>query len=150
MHRNIANVLHTSDTSSLAVIEYAVRYLKVQNVVLCGHTGCGGVAAALGQGSVGSVLDSWLLPVRKLRRTHAKELEGLQEEDRAKYLIKENVRQGVVSLRDMGVITEAIADRGLTVHGVVYDIGTGLVEVVEGCGEDDKSKEYRQGIFQVK
>ena len=122
----------------------------MQHVVLCGHTGCGGVAAALGQGSVGSVLDSWLLPVRKLRRTHAKELAGMEADARAKFLIKENVKQGVVSLRDMGIITEAIAERGLDVHGVVYDIGTGLVEVVEGCDEDEEYKQHRKGIFEVK
>lgn len=117
--------------------------------MLSGHSGCGGVNAALGQGSVGSVLDGWLLPVRRLRVTFAKELEGLEGEEKARFLIKENVKQGVRNLREMAVVRQAIQERGLDVHGVVYDVGTGLVEVVDGCDEGEEEKHGRHGIFGV-
>ena len=150
MHRNIANVLHASDMSSLAVVEYAVGVLKVSHVVLSGHTGCGGVNAALGNGSVGSVLDGWLMPIRRLRSRFANELQGMSsQEERAAFLIRENVRQGVRSLRELGVVEKAIRERGLVVHGVVYDVGTGLVEVVEGTEEETEEKPQREGVFRV-
>lgn len=141
--------MHASDMSALAVIEYAVAYLKVSHVVLSGHTGCGGVNAALGNASVGSVLDGWLMPVRRLRAKFAKELKSMSQEESAAFLIKENVRQGVHGLREMGVVAKAISERGLVVHGVVYNIGSGLVEIVEGCEEVEKEKHGREGIFQV-
>lgn len=150
VHRNIANILHATDASSLAVIEYAVGVLKVSHVILSGHTGCGGVNAALGNASVGGVLDAWLMPVRRLRAHFATQLQGMEtQEERAAFLIRENVRQGVRSLREMGVVGKAIKERGLVVHGVVYNIGTGLVEVVEGTDEDAAEKAGREGVFEV-
>ena len=150
VHRNIANILHASDMSSLAVVEFAVGVLKVSHVVLSGHTGCGGVNAALGNASVGSVLDGWLIPVRRLRAQFAEELKGLgSHEECAAFLIRENVKQGVKSLREMGVVGKAIRERGLVVHGVVYNVGTGLVEVVDGCDEPEEEKRAREGVFRV-
>ena len=136
--------------SSLAVIEYAVGVLKVSHVVLSGHTGCGGVNAALGNASVGSVLDGWLMPIRGLRSQFAKELEGMaSNEERAAFLIRENVRQGVKSLRQLGVVEKAIRERGLAVHGVVYNVGTGLIEAVEGTEEKPEERPAREGVFRV-
>ena len=150
VHRNIANILHASDMSSLAVVEFAIGVLKVSHVVLCGHTGCGGVNAALGNASVGSVLDGWLMPVRRLRAQFAEELKGMgSQEECAAFLIRENVKQGVKSLREMGVVGKAIRERGLVVHGVVYNVGTGLVEVVDGCDELEEEKSGREGVFRV-
>ena len=150
VHRNIANILHASDMSSSAVIEFAVGVLKVSHVVLSGHTGCGGVNAALGNASVGSVLDGWLMPIRRLRSQFGKQLEGMSShEERAAFLIRENVKQGVRQLREMGVVEKAIRERGLVVHGVVYNVGTGLVEVVEGTDEHEEEKSSREGVFKV-
>ena len=150
MHRNIANILHAADMSSLAVIEFAVGVLKVSHVILSGHTGCGGVNAALGNASVGGVLDGWLMPVRRLRQQFAKHLQDLASpEERAAFLIRENVRQGVRGLREMGVVGKAIRERGLVVHGVVYNIETGLVEVVDGCHEEEHEKAGREGVFGI-
>ncbi|MCJ1325842.1 hypothetical protein MMC10_002505 [Thelotrema lepadinum] len=150
VHRNIANILHASDMSSLAVVEFAVGVLKVSHIVLSGHTGCGGVKAALGSASVGSVLDGWLMPVRRLRAQFAGKLKGMGSQGECEdFLIRENVKQGVKSLREMGVVGKAIRERGLVVHGVVYNVGTGLLEVVDGCDEPEEEKNGREGVFKV-
>lgn len=150
VHRNIANILHASDMSSLAVIEYAVAVLKVQHVMLSGHTGCGGVNAALGNASVGSVLDGWLMPVRKLRAQFETKLAGMaSHEERAAFLTRENVRQGVKSIRSMGVVDKAIRERGMDVQGVVYNVGTGLLEGVEGTEEQPEERSCRETVFRV-
>ena len=65
MHRNIANTVHSGDLSAASVVEYAVVHLKVNKVVVCGHTKCGGANAALGDDDLGGVLNKWLGPVRE-------------------------------------------------------------------------------------
>ncbi|KAL8826001.1 MAG: hypothetical protein Q9191_004071 [Dirinaria sp. TL-2023a] len=132
VHRNIANVLTSTDLSSTAVITYGVEHLKVDHVVVCGHTSCGGVAAAMGNARLG-VLDLWLTPLRELR-ARFKPLwakEGLSEEDMKARLVVENVKQGVKTVRENPEVTAAVKERGLRVHGVVYNIGSGELKLVE-------------------
>ncbi|KAK3052975.1 hypothetical protein LTR09_006039 [Extremus antarcticus] len=139
-HRNIANVITATDLSATSVIEYAVNALKVKHIVLCGHTGCGGCRAALGNERVGKI-DTWLMPLRQLRLKHAEELEGLGWEERWKRFSELNVMQGVEVLRQNPDVIAAVRERRLTVHGVVYDLGTGVLrelEIPEGDGERRK------------
>lgn len=65
VHRNIANTVHANDLNSASVVEYAVTHLKVKRVVVCGHTKCGGAAAALVDTDLGETLNTWLHPVRE-------------------------------------------------------------------------------------
>lgn len=148
VHRNIANVLHPGDISATAVITYAVKYLKVKHICLCGHTLCGGVNAALGNDRLG-LLDTWLLPIRRLRHQLAKEKgwKELSQEEQARKVVDENVRAGVRVLLENADVIDAIKERGLQVHGTVYNISKGLVEEID-CGEEgDEEKEVRLGAF---
>jgi carbonic anhydrase len=70
VHRNIANVVHADDVNAASVVEYAVTHLKVQKVVVCGHTRCGGAIAALGDADLGQTLNTWLHPVREYVDVH--------------------------------------------------------------------------------
>ncbi|RMJ22169.1 carbonic anhydrase, partial [Aspergillus sp. HF37] len=112
VHRNIANVLHAGDLSSSAVIEYAVRHLRVAHVVLCGHTSCGGVAAALGNAPLG-ILDPWLLPLREIRERKSEALAGLSGEEAGLKMVEWNVEEGVKALKRRSVVIEAMQERGL-------------------------------------
>lgn len=130
VHRNIANIVSPTDINTAAVIEYAVVHLRVKHVVLCGHTGCGGAAATLGDTPVGGVLDIWLTPMRALRNAHGEELDSISREDKqraVKRLAELNVEAGVRVLMANAAIREAIRDRGLQVHGTLFDIATGRV-----------------------
>ncbi|KAL2819468.1 carbonic anhydrase [Aspergillus granulosus] len=138
VHRNIANVLHPSDLSSSAVIEYAVRHLHVKHVVLCGHTNCGGVAAAMGDKSLG-ILDPWLLPLRELREAHQDRLDSLPPNKAALTLVELNVLAGVKTLRRMNVVSEAIR-KGLKVYGLVYDVGSGILQELVSSKTDKMIK----------
>ncbi len=147
VHRNIANVLHPGDISAAAVITYAVKHLLVKHVVLCGHTLCGGVNAALGNDRLG-LLDTWLLPIRGLRKELVKS-EGwgeLSKEEQALKLVEANVKAGVQVLRWNSDIIEAVEKRGLQVHGAVYDVTTGEVRELE-TEEHDHDKEARLHSF---
>ncbi|RDW89000.1 carbonic anhydrase-2 [Coleophoma cylindrospora] len=128
VHRNIANVISPTDINSSAVIEYAVAHLKVSHIVLCGHTCCGGAAAALGDSRVGGVLDTWLTPLKAIRRDHAEELAAIKDAgDRAIRLAELNVEKGVQNLLANYVVEEHIRTRNIKVHGVVYDIASGKI-----------------------
>ncbi|KAJ5101713.1 hypothetical protein NUU61_003935 [Penicillium alfredii] len=126
VHRNIANVLHPGDLSSSAVIEYAVAHLGVNHVILCGHTACGGVAAALGNKQLG-ILDPWLLPLRQVRERNLALLESLSPQEAALKLVELNVREGLNVIKQKGAVLDAIEKRGLQVHGMIYDVGSGAL-----------------------
>jgi carbonic anhydrase len=129
VHRNIANIIAPTDINTSAVIEYAVAHLKVKHVVLCGHTSCGGAAAALSDSRVGGVLDTWLTPLKGVRNAHREELEAIKDDKaRAVRIAELNVRQGVEVLMANVTIQEAIAERGLDVHGCLFDIATGRIK----------------------
>lgn len=141
VHRNIANVLSPTDLSSVSVVEFAVRHLKVEHAVVCGHTGCGGVAAALGQKSLG-VLDQWLQPVRTLRVSKKAELE--QAQDKGRKLAELNVLNSLETLKMNPTVIEAMKERGMKLHGLIFNIETGALEEVaqETDGEQEKLDVY--------
>ena len=140
MHRNIANVVSPTDISVSAVVEYAVKHLKVSHIVLCGHTSCGGANAALGDSQVGGVLDTWLTPLKAVRKANLAELDAIKDAGkRAVKLAELNVEKGVETLLSMFVVEEAIKERGLKVHGVVYDIACGKIRDL-GCGNAGSGK----------
>ncbi|KAI1633511.1 carbonic anhydrase [Biscogniauxia mediterranea] len=127
-HRNIANIVSPTDINTSAVIEYAVAHVKVKHVVLCGHTGCGGAAAALAGARVGGVLDTWLTPLRALRAAHRDELDAIADDKaRAARIAELNVEAGVAVLMANATVQEHVADRGLQVHGTLFDIASGRV-----------------------
>lgn len=127
VHRNVANVVSPTDINTSAVIEYSVVHLKVKHVVLCGHSSCGGAAAALSDVRVGGVLDTWLTPLKAVRNAHAEELAALGDKARGVRIAELNVEAGIQVLMANAVVQDAIAERGLQVHGVFFDIGTGRI-----------------------
>ncbi|KAI1366915.1 carbonic anhydrase-like protein [Xylaria arbuscula] len=128
VHRNIANIISPTDINTSAVIEYAVDQLKVKHVVLCGHSACGGAAAALGDQRVGGVLDTWLTPLKAIRNAHKEELMAITDEKaRIIRLAELNVEAGMKVLMANMTIHEAIRDRGLQIHSTLFDIGSGRI-----------------------
>ena len=147
-HRNIANIINPTDISLLSVVEYAVAQLTVTHIVVCGHTSCGGVAATMGNGKLG-VIDVWLQPMRILRERHAAELSKLEGAEKLNLLCKLNVQAGVDVLRRIPTVLDAMRDRELKVHGLLYDLDTGLLEEVD-CGEPIDMGAAREEAFHRK
>jgi len=146
-HRNIANILVPTDLNSLSVIQYAVQYLKVKHIIVCGHTSCGGIAAALANKKLG-LIDTWLMPLRHLRAQNSKMLEALPEKERSLKMVDLNVRRSVAVLMENPVVMEAMIERGLQLHGVIYDVGSGELNELD-IAEDEEIVEERKKAFKV-
>ena len=131
VHRNIANVVVSTDMNLLSVLDYAVNVLDVKHVIVCGHYGCGGVLAAMGSRRFG-LIDNWLAHIRHVYRLHQDELDALPQEARERRLVELNIQQGVHNLCASSILQDAwAAGRGPTVHGWVYDVRNGLLKDLE-------------------
>ncbi len=125
VHRNIANMVPSSDLSSMSVINYAVEHLKVDHVVICGHYYCGGVKAAMQSADLG-LLNPWLRNIRDVYRIHKEELSSIKDDDeRYKKFVELNVQEQCVNVIKTADVQKAIRTRKLTVHGWVFDIHSG-------------------------
>lgn len=139
VHRNIANVIIPEDLNSASVIEYAVSFLKVKRIMVCGHTKCGGANAAMGDDDLGTVLNNWLHPVRELRRKHQSHLDDIScSEAKANRLAELNVYSSLETLKKNPTVVKAMAERGLTLHGVIYDIPAGELRVLDEVMQAEK------------
>ena len=132
VHRNVANLVVGTDLNAQSVIEYAVGHLDVKHVVVCGHYGCGGVAAAMQPADLG-LLNGWLREIRDVYRLHQAELDAIEYTDaRYRKLIELNVQEQCVNLIKTAVIQKKYGSAGYpTVHGWVYDVADGLLRDLE-------------------
>jgi carbonic anhydrase len=128
VHRNIANLAPPQDANYLSVLQYAVEVLKVRHVLVVGHYGCGGIAAAVDGGRHG-LIDHWLHPIREVAREHRDELDAIADQRaRLDRLCELNVARQVRNVAADVFVQDAWA-RGqeLRVHGWVYGLGSGLI-----------------------
>jgi len=146
VHRNIANIITATDINSLSVVEFAVAHLKVEHILVCGHTSCGGVNAALGNTRLG-LLDIWLQPMRQLRMEHTDELSAIEtKEAKTLRLSQYNILRSLEVLRMNSTVIDAMNQRGLELHGVIYHVENGKLEVVETT-EDEHQLKKRLAAF---
>lgn len=128
VHRNIANVVVHTDLNCLSVIQYAVQVLQVQHIIVCGHYGCGGIAAALASESHG-LIDNWLRHVRDVYRFHAAELDGIDDPIlRKDRLCELNVIEQVSNVCSSTIVRHAWRQgQALAVRGWIYRLEDGLI-----------------------
>ena len=129
LHRNIANLVNEDDLNLMSVLQYAVDVLQVRHIIVCGHYGCGGIAAALNGGTTGPV-DRWLQNARDVHAAHADEIAAQSTpEAKANRLVEVNVRDQLVRLARTDTIQRAFAERReLWLHGWVYDLRDGHIK----------------------
>ena len=131
VHRNIANMVTSIDLNVMSVMNYAIDFLKVEHVIICGHYGCGGVKAAMESADLG-ILNPWLRNIRDVYRLHRNELDAIEEEDkRYNRLIELNVQEQCINAIKTATVQKAARDRGLKVHGWVLDLHSGLLKDLE-------------------
>jgi carbonic anhydrase len=128
VHRNVANLVVGTDINAQSVIEYAVGTLDVEHIVVCGHYGCGGVAAAMQPADLG-LLNGWLREIRDVYRMYQGELDAIQDQDaRYRRLIELNIQEQCVNIIKTAVVQKTYLRTGHPrVHGWVYDVSNGLL-----------------------
>jgi len=125
VHRNIANMIPSSDLNSMSVVTYAISHLKVKHVIVCGHYYCGGVKAAMQSADLG-ILNPWLRNIRDVYRLHRRTLDAITDEDeRYKRLVELNVQEQCINVIKTSDVQKAYKERNITVHGWVFDIHSG-------------------------
>ncbi|MCC7168034.1 MAG: carbonic anhydrase [Rhodospirillales bacterium] len=126
VHRNVANVVHSSDMNILSALEFAVEALKVREVIVCGHYGCGGVRATT-ENMPHGLADHWLEPIRRLARAYAVDLaRAPNEEARRDRLAKLNVIDGVRRIAETPILRKAWERKAdVRVHGLIYGLKDG-------------------------
>lgn len=125
VHRNVSNMIISIDLNMNAVVDYAMNFLKVKHIVICGHYFCGGVKAAMQAQDLG-ILNPWLRNIRDVYRIHKSELNNISDEnDRYNRLIELNVQEQCINLIKIASVQKAYRQRNLQVHGWVFDMRTG-------------------------
>src|SRR5437667_3570807 len=134
VHRNVANIVVHTDLNCLSAVQFAVDILRVSDIIVCGHYGCGGVLAALRDDKLG-LIDNWLRHVQDVRGKHRAQLEALASEtQRHDRLCELNVIEQVVNVSQTTVVRQAWdRGQGLAVHGWIYGLRDGLLRDLDVC-----------------
>ncbi len=132
VHRNIANMVIHTDVNLLSVLDYAVNYLHVKHVIVCGHYGCGGVKASMTNSDYKAMLNMWLRAIKDVYRHNREELDAIENmEQRADRLAELNVMEQVVRLSQTTIIQTAWKNGNAPhLHGWVYDLKDGVINPV--------------------
>jgi carbonic anhydrase len=152
VHRNIANVVVHSDLNCLSVIQYATDLLQVGHIIVVGHSGCGGVMAALHDRSVG-LADNWLRHVKDVRIAHQVWLDTVSAERRVDALGELNVIEQARNVCQTTVVQDAWK-RGqkLVVHGWFYGLQNGLLQdlCMTVSGSEDMNQAYEKALLALR
>lgn len=132
VHRNIANLVISTDVNLLSVIQYAVDVLKVKHIIVCGHYGCGGVKAAMTNDDHSQVLNMWLRNIKDIYRVHQAEVDKMPAgTERVNKLIELTVKEQVMNLAKTSVIQKAWkAENRPHLHGWVYSLSDGIINPI--------------------
>jgi carbonic anhydrase len=141
-HRNIANQMQMVDFNGLSVLQYAVEWLRVRHIVVCGHYGCGGVKTALKQNELG-LLNNWLFGVGELSRKHREQLNELPDRShRIDALCELNVIEQVRNVCRSPILLQAWRrGQDVTVHAWIYDLTNGRLNDLQAAVDSEGAAE---------
>ena len=152
VHRNVANVVVHSDLNGLSVIQFATDLLKVRHIIVVGHSGCGGVVAALNDTRVG-LADNWIRHVQNVRDRHADWLASLPAEQQVDALGQLNVIEQARNVCRTTVVQDAWSrGQALTVHGWFYGLGDGRLRDLRMtvAGIDEMAPAFAEAVAALK
>jgi carbonic anhydrase len=134
VHRNVGNIVATNDWNLSAVLEFSLNHLRIPDIVICGHYGCGGIAALDEQDSEDRYIPVWLINARKAKervdRRLAADGTAVSPAERSNLIVEENVRLQLAHLAEYPFVRRALTDGSLHIHGWVYDMSSGQICVV--------------------
>jgi carbonic anhydrase len=139
VHRNIANMVVHTDINLLCVLTYAVDVLEVKHIIVCGHYGCGGVKAAMGNNYL-PLINHWLRNIKDVYRTNRAELQSIQDEEKQfDRLVELNVLEQVQHLAETNIVQGAWKKREMPlIHGWVYGLNNGIIKPLVTIGPESE------------
>lgn len=131
VHRNIANIVHTSDMNILSVLEFAIEHLGIRHIIVCGHYGCGGIERALSD-EKSALVDHWLQPIVMLYRKHRALLDAIADPvARLDRMCEINIELQVRRIASTPIVEQAwLRDLPITIHGWIYGVHDGLIRAL--------------------
>ncbi|MDC0233184.1 hypothetical protein OAJ95_04600 [Pelagibacteraceae bacterium] len=143
IHRNIANLVPRyfpdgENHGTSAAIEYAVKELKVQHLIVLGHRDCGGIKSghSLHSNNLNSdyeFINKWLSILLPAFNNIAKDVSTIKQIEE---LEEESIKNSVINLFSFPYIKKAVEDKKLIIHGLIYDIGSGGLKFLNPITED--------------
>ncbi len=129
VHRNIANMVVSTDMSMLSVLQYAIEVLKVKHIIVCGHSECGGIKASLSGNHFG-LIDNWLNNIKDVYNFHKNEIDSIKDEkEKVNRLTELNVIKQVYNLSKTSIVQNAWkAGEFPYLHGFIYNISDGILK----------------------
>ena len=139
VHRNIANMVVHTDINLLSVLTYAVDVLEVKHIIVCGHYGCGGVKAAMGNDYL-PLINNWLRNIKDVYKANRTELKSIQDEEKQfDRLVELNVLEQVHHLAETNIVQGAWKKREMPlIHGWVYGLNNGIINPLITIGPDSE------------
>jgi carbonic anhydrase len=139
VHRNIANMVVHTDINLLSVLTYAVDVLEVKHIIVCGHYGCGGVKAAMGNNYL-PLINNWLRNIKDVYKTNRAEIQSIEgEEKQFDRLVELNVLEQVHHLAETNIVQGAWKKREMPlIHGWVYGLNNGIINPLVTIGPDSE------------
>jgi carbonic anhydrase len=135
VHRNVANVVAGNDWNLSAVLEFSITHLQIPDIVICGHTGCGGIAALDDEDSDDRYIPIWLVNAYKAKERVDERIRALHIEvpleQRRNLIVEENVRLQLEHLHEYPFVRRAQTAGKLRTHGWIYDMSTGEIRAVK-------------------
>jgi carbonic anhydrase len=135
VHRNVANIVATNDWNLSAVLEFSINHLGIPDIVICGHDGCGGIAALEEGGDEDKYIPVWLINASQARERVDARLRALRisvsPEQRSRLIVEENVLVQLEHLREYPFVRRAMTQARLRIHGWVYDMSSGQIRVLQ-------------------
>lgn len=137
VHRNIANMVVHTDINLLSVLTYAVDVLEVKHIIVCGHYGCGGVKAAMGNDYL-PLINNWLRNIKDVYKANRTELKSIEDEEKQfDRLVELNVLEQVHHLAETNIVQGAWKKREMPlIHGWVYGLNNGIIKPLITVGPD--------------
>jgi len=133
VHRNVGNIVAANDWNLSAVLEFSINHLQIPDVVICGHYGCGGMAALDEDDGIDKYIPVWLINAQKAKDRVDEKLRALRIDipphQRGNLIVEENVRLQLEHLREYPFVRRAMNDKKLRIHGWIYDMFTGQIRI---------------------
>ncbi|HTO15969.1 MAG TPA: carbonic anhydrase [Edaphocola sp.] len=147
VHRNVGNLVNNVDLSVMSVINYAVKILEVEHIIICGHYRCGGVKAAMESVDMG-IQNPWLRNIRDAYRLHLDELKSIESLDkRYDRLVEINVQEQCINALKVAEVQKAVRNRNLKVHGWVFDLRDGAIKDLKI--DFDKELDFIREVYKL-